>query len=181
MGKRRSGQDSRAENEVGQFREYLLDKELSENTIKSYVASLKQYFSAHMAVTKKDGLDWKRELQERGLSAKTVNVRLNAYNAFCDMQGCPDCKCKTMRVHQATAVSNVISKADYERLLGCLKKDKNMRWYFGIKPGRGSASMCALENPTLTEDMRNYGQKGRYGAFISQSISGRKPQNIIVT
>lgn len=133
MGKRRGGQDSRAENEVGQFREYLLDKELSENTIKSYVASLKQYFSAHMAVTKKDGLDWKRELQERGLSAKTVNVRLNAYNAFCDMQGCPDCKCKTMRVHQATAVSNVISKADYERLLGCLKKGKNMRWYFGIK------------------------------------------------
>lgn len=133
MGKRRNGQNSGSENAITQFQAYLLDKELSENTVKSYSESMKQYFLAHTTITKKDGLDWKRELQERGLSAKTVNVRLNAYNAYCDMQKCPDCKCKTMRVHQATAVSNVISKEDYEKLLNGLRRDKNMRWYFGVK------------------------------------------------
>lgn len=133
MGKGRGSQSRRTKNTITQFQEYLLGKELSENTIKSYVTSLEQYFLEHTTITKKDGLDWKRELQERGLSAKTVNIRLNAFNTFCDMQECPDCKCKTLRVHQATTISNVISKEDYEKLLGCLKQDKNMKWYFGIK------------------------------------------------
>lgn len=133
MDKGRNSQDSRVENKIAKFRAYLLDRELSENTIKSYITSMEQYFSAHTTVTKKDGLDWKRELHERGLSAKTVNIRLNAYNSFCNMQGRADCKCKTLRVHQATSVSNVISVSDYERLLGQLKQDGNIRWYFGVK------------------------------------------------
>ena len=42
-------------------------------------------------------------------------------------------KVKTMRVHQATAVSNVISEQDYKKLLDGLKNDGNMRWYYNIK------------------------------------------------
>lgn len=133
MGKARNGQNRTVEKTITEFRKHLLDKELSENTIKSYIASMEQYFSAHASVTKKDGLDWKKEMQEKGLSAKTVNIRLNAYNSFCDMQGRDDCKCKTLKVHQATTVSNVISVKDYKRLLEQLKQDGNMRWYFGIK------------------------------------------------
>ena len=133
MDKGRNSQNSRAEKGITEFREYLLEKELAENTIKSYITSMEQYFSAHTTITKKDGLDWKRELQEKGLSAKTVNIRLNAYNSFCDMLGHIESKCKTLRVHQATAVSNVISASEYERLLDGLKSGGNIRWYFAVK------------------------------------------------
>lgn len=41
--------------------------------------------------------------------------------------------CKTIKIHQATAVSNVIPVSEYERLLRCLEQDKNWKWLYGVK------------------------------------------------
>lgn len=131
MEKRRSGEACKSQ--IESFREYLEDKELSDNTIRAYITSMEQFFSSFAEVSKKNGLDWKRELQEKGLKAKSINIKLNAYNSFCGMVHDDGSKVKTMRVHQATAVSNVISDQDYKKLLDGLKRDGNMRWYYNIK------------------------------------------------
>jgi integrase len=94
---------------------------------------MEQFFSSFGEISKKNGLDWKRELQEKGLKAKSINIKLNAFNSFCGMVCDDGSKVKTMRVHQATAVSNVISEQDYKKLLDGLKNDGNMRWYYNIK------------------------------------------------
>lgn len=131
MGKRRSGEACKTQ--IESFREHLEDKELSDNTIRAYTTAMEQFFSLFVEISKKNGLDWKRELQEKGLKAKSINIKLNAFNSFCGMVHDDGSKVKTMRVHQATAVSNVISEQDYKKLLDGLKNDGNMRWYYNIK------------------------------------------------
>lgn len=131
MGKRRSGEACKTQ--IESFREHLEDKELSDNTVRAYITAMEQFFSSFAEISKKNGLDWKRELQEKGLKAKSINIKLNAFNSFCGMVHDDGSKVKTMRVHQATAVSNVIFEQDYKKLLDGLKNDGNMRWYYNIK------------------------------------------------
>ena len=131
MGKRRSGEACKTQ--IESFREHLEDKELSDNTVRAYITAMEQFFSSFAEISKKNGLDWKRALQEKGLKAKSINIKLNAFNSFCGMVHDDGSKVKTMRVHQATAVSNVISEQDYKKLLDGLKNDGNMRWYYNIK------------------------------------------------
>lgn len=131
MGQRRSGEACKTQ--IESFREHLEDKELSDNTVRAYITAMEQFFSSFVEISKKNGLDWKRELQEKGLKAKSINIKLNAFNSFCGMVHDDGSKVKTMRVHQATAVSNVISEQDYKKLLDGLKNDGNMRWYYNIK------------------------------------------------
>jgi site-specific recombinase XerD len=131
VGQRRSGEACKTQ--IESFREHLEDKELSDNTVRAYITAMEQFFSSFVEISKKNGLDWKRELQEKGLKAKSINIKLNAFNSFCGMVHDDGSKVKTMRVHQATAVSNVISEQDYKKLLDGLKNDGNMRWYYNIK------------------------------------------------
>lgn len=118
---------------LNQYEDFLRERELAENTIDAYTMSVRDFFSAHTEVTKQAGLAWKRELLEQGKKPQTVNVRLNAYNSLCEMLGMEGSKCKTIKIHQATAVSNVIPVSEYERLLRCLEQDKNWKWFYGVK------------------------------------------------
>lgn len=115
------------------FERYLENRELSQNTVSAYMGSMRCFFSHYQRPTKTNGTRWKGDLLGSGLSPKTVNIRLNAFNAYCAMLG-NDCeKVKTVRVHNATAISNVISFEDYQRLLSGLLADGNQKWYFAIR------------------------------------------------
>lgn len=116
-----------------QFIVYLEGRELAQNTVDAYVSSMRQFFNNYQEVTKANGLRWKQDLLENGLKPKSVNIRLNAFNSFCTMNGIEHEKVKTVRVHNSTAVSNVISTEDYQRLLSGLLKDDNLKWYFNIR------------------------------------------------
>lgn len=115
------------------FEAYLINQELSENTRQSYLFSMNLFFSRYEKATKENALRWKKELQASGLSPKTVNVRLNAYNKFVAMEGRERDAVKTIKVHSSTAVSNVISAPEYKKLCDGLKNDGNLRWYYIVR------------------------------------------------
>ena len=117
--------------EIALFAAHLQDRELAQNTIKIYVASMRIFFQRYPEATKRNGVKWKDELLRAGCKPRTVNVRLNAFNAYCAMQGGE--RVKTIRIHNATAVSNVISKEEYRRLLTNLEQDEDWKWYYGIR------------------------------------------------
>lgn len=110
----------------------MIERELSENTVSSYITAMEQFFEEFAEINKANALEWKRGLLESGRNPKTVNLRLSAYNAWCKMHDAPKAMIKKIKVHQASAVSNVISKDDYERLIECLKRD-DKRWYYNIR------------------------------------------------
>lgn len=97
------------------------------------MSALSQFFMTFDEISKENGLEWKRELQRSGLNAKSINIKLNAFNSFCKMTFNDGAKLKTMRIHQSTAISNVISISDYNRLLDGLRNDQNIRWFFNVK------------------------------------------------
>lgn len=118
---------------IEQYRAYLASRELAPNTIDAYATSIRQFFESHSAIKRENGALWKQELLDRGLKPKSVNIRLNAFNSYCSMIGAEHEKVKTVRVHSASAVSNVISDEDYKRLLKNLMDDGNEKWYFNIR------------------------------------------------
>lgn len=134
MGKGRNSPTQRDPGEtLIRFEEYLREKELSDNTINAYTTSIREFFAGHSEISKREGLLWKQELLNQGKKPKTVNVRINAYNSMCEMLHCDESKCKTIKVHQSTVVSNVVSEDDYKKLLRGLSEDKNWKWFYGIK------------------------------------------------
>ena len=118
---------------LARFQEYLIEQELSANTREAYLFSMQCFFDRYDEATKANALLWKKDLQEEGLRPKTVNIRLNGYNKYCTMDGRDRDKVKTLKVHSATAVSNVISEADYKRLCNGLVEDGNDRWYYIVR------------------------------------------------
>lgn len=128
-----SSKNRRDSEPLRRFVVYLEDRELAQNTIDSYISSMCKFFDSYQEISKKNGLKWKQDLLEAGLNPKSVNIRLNAFNSFCTMLGIEHEKVKTVRIHNATAVSNVITTEDYQRLLNGLLEDGNQKWYFNIR------------------------------------------------
>lgn len=136
MGKRRNGQideDKAITPEmIEQFREWMIERERADATINSYLTAIQQYSEKYSCISRENALIWKQELIRKGRSAKTVNLRIAAYNSFCDMLGFEREKIRTIKLHSANAVSNVISQEDYKRLCDALYRD-NTRWYWNIR------------------------------------------------
>lgn len=150
---------------LDEFRTYLVGLELAENTIKSYMTAMRFFFCSYREATKENGVKWKREMLSCGLKPKTVNIRLNAFNSYCEASGHPMDKVKTIRIHDATAVGNVISYEDYCKLLAGLKRDGNMKWYANIKllatTGARVSEYIQLKKSDLTRGYAELWTKGK--------------------
>lgn len=120
------------EESIVAYRAKLMDRELSQNTINSYITAVKQYKEAHTRVSKEDMLSWKRELMDTGKKPGTVNLRLAAMNTWCRMFDIREAEVRTLKIHQASAIDNVITQEDYAKLCKHLNDD-NPRWYFNIR------------------------------------------------
>lgn len=151
---------------ISRFKDFLREQELSENTISSYIIAIRDFFSSHKKVSKDDGIAWRCELQEQGKLPRTINARINAYNKLCEMLNLKDCKCKILRIHRETAISNVISIADYEKLLSCLAADEDWRWYFSIKllaaTGARVSEYVRLQKKDLERGYAEQWTKGKF-------------------
>lgn len=114
------------------FREYLMEKERSENTIDNYITSVSIFFKKHDTLSKKNMLDFKRWQLDQW-KPKTANNRVVAMNQYCIFAGHPECCVKGIRIHQSSSVENVITLQEYEKLLNGLQADGNEKGYWMIK------------------------------------------------
>ena len=114
------------------FERHLRERNLSENTISSYMFAIKQYGQQYDDVTQKKLREYKVWLIEN-YKPKTVNLRLRALNCYLESIGKEKLKLPFVRVQQKSYLENVISEADYEYFKSCLKKDNEMFWYFVIR------------------------------------------------
>ncbi len=119
------------EEEIEAFRMYLMDQERSENTISTYIWSIRIFFRQYPEISRENMLEFKRQQLEQW-RPKTVNNRVVALNQFCMFLGHPEYCVKGIRIHQSDSVENVISLAEYKQLLAGLKDDGNERGYWLI-------------------------------------------------
>lgn len=114
------------------FEEYLKKKNLSQNTIKSYLFTVKQYQSKYLIINKKNLQAYKTFLVEN-YKIKTVNLRIQAINSYLKYLKKENLRLPLLKLQQKNFLENVISEADYEYFKKCLKNEKEMYWYFVIR------------------------------------------------
>lgn len=117
---------------VFSFEEYLKKKNLSQNTIKSYLFTVNQYQSKYLILNKKNLQAYKTFLVEN-YKIKTVNLRIQAINSYLKYSKKENLRLPLLKLQQKNFLENVISEADYEYFKKCLKNNKEMYWYFVIR------------------------------------------------
>ena len=113
------------------FSLYLKEQELSDNTVEAYICNLKEYEKFGGNFTKESMIDFKWKMLEKK-SAKTVNHYISALSKYCKYVNLPF-DVKRIKVQKQTTVENVMSLEQYNRLIGGLEADGEMRKALYIK------------------------------------------------
>lgn len=111
------------------FETYLRQGNMAENTIAAYLYAVKEYYSRHKELNKRNLLVYKTYLIEK-FKPKTVNLRIQAMNKYLDSVGKSRLRLKSVKVQQRSYLENVISNADYAFLKNKLKKGRKPRMVF---------------------------------------------------
>ena len=114
------------------FEKYLKSKNLSQNTQKVYLFTVKQYQSKYLIINEKNLQSYKTFLVDN-YKIKTVNLRIQAINTYLKYLKKDHLRLSLLKLQQKNFLENVSSEADYEYFKKCLKKDKNYYWYFVIR------------------------------------------------
>lgn len=143
------------------FREFLQKRGSADNTVDSYLTSVRHYHTLYDDVTIENLQNYKTWLMER-YKPTTVNTRIYGINQYVEalqtleykpgisksliqtdnvcsplsalsLRPLPPYKLPSVKHQQRPFLNNVISKRDYERLKRCLKRDNNMFWYFVVR------------------------------------------------
>ena len=117
---------------INKFKEFLLQENMSKNTIDAYIYAVNAFFSQHQVVNKKNLLAHKSYLIDN-FKPKTVNLRIQALNKYLDFVGKKKLRLKSVKVQQRSYLENVISNADYVFLKKKLKQESNPEWYFVVR------------------------------------------------
>ena len=72
---------------LNNFKAWLREEELSQNTIDSYVFTVTDFFKKYQEINKENLIQWKQALMDAGKSPKTVNLRLCAIERWCQFAG----------------------------------------------------------------------------------------------
>ena len=113
------------------FRLYLQEQKLSENSITSYMGSLRLFGNMYTSVTASTAKKYRTYLIAH-YKPSTVNQRICAFNHYLDYVGKPKYKLPSIRLQRASYLDAVISNKDYLALKRKLKKNGPELWFFVV-------------------------------------------------
>lgn len=143
---------------IRNFENYLWEKELAPNTIRAYIAHVSKYFEKYEDITKNNLIEWKRWLLEM-MKPKSVNHYITAMSEYLKFIGRPDLVLKKVKVQTQSAIENVISLEEFEKLLNCLKKDGKMKMYYLVLfLGKTGARVSELRQFKKKDMLRGYAE-----------------------
>ena len=117
--------------ELKHYAGYLLQRELAEQTRTIYLkqAELFLEFLEGREITKKESIAYKQMLVRRGQKISTVNLYLVALNSYLRYAGFTDCTVKTMKRQNRQCPDNILTHAEYKRLLVWAKESGREKYY----------------------------------------------------
>lgn len=114
------------------FRDYLIGKNMSTNTICVYCYAVRQFFEIHKELTIATLQLYKVFLLEH-YKPQTVNLRIRALNCYMEYLNHKDSKMTMIKIQQKMYLDRIISQADYEYLKRRLWEDGEFSYYFVIR------------------------------------------------
>lgn len=120
-------------NEILQnYEKYLIKEEMSDNTIKSYLWTASYFLDTYSSITRSNLIKYKEYLKNT-YKPQTVNSRIYALNKFLIYLNKRNLLLKTVKIQQRTFLDNVISNAEYKRLLRNLRDDGYIKYYMIVR------------------------------------------------
>lgn len=116
---------------MNDFRQYLEQQKLSENSIISYLGSIRLYQTLYPDITSQSVRRYRIYLLEHYKPA-TVNQRIHGLNHYLDYLGFSQYRLPTVKLQQISYLDDVISNKDYLTLKRRLKKDGYETWHFVV-------------------------------------------------
>lgn len=148
---------------LGTFLRYMTAKNLSGNTISSYLYGVKTFFSRYPELDQNNVSLYKVYLMER-YRPQTVNMRIRALNCFLKSLDIRDYKISAVRLQQKPFIDHVISRADYEYLKRRLWEDGQYTFYFIVRfiaaTGVRVSELVSLDIPDVQTGYRDLYSKG---------------------
>lgn len=135
------------------FLAHLLDKGRSQTSLREYrrsLAQLRNNLPEDKTVTSATGLRWKRQLEEQGLSPRTVNARLSVWNSLMNYLGHRDWQVDDFARIEGD-LQPELTRAEYLRMLSAAKQFHSERGYLLIMT-LGGAGLRIQELPQLTAE-----------------------------
>lgn len=151
--------------EMETFKNYLGGKEYSPCTFKAYVDGVEDYirhgFTDFSNATE---IKYKETLKAEGKSAKTINARISALNAYNRMVGLP--VLKSVKINEDPFATNGMDLEDYFGLLENLLADGKYHWYVIVKLLAGTGMRIGEAASVTYGDIRKghcmvYGKGGK--------------------
>jgi len=116
--------------EMKRFREYLIEEEMSENTVISYTRAVQQFFEHYPTLNKTNILSWKQDMTKI-YKPLSVNLKLSGllqYAKFKEIH----ITVKHIKIQKTISAENVITVEQYHHLMDCLKRDGQSQYYINI-------------------------------------------------
>ncbi len=150
--------------DVSAWSEYLVGKELAQNTIDSYLYALREFSARHGDLTKATVVEYKRELLDEGKAPKTVNIRIGALNQYASWAGIK-CDVKPIRIQRAYSLDGIITVEQKNKLLDGLISDGDMQGWAMVSTlastGVRVAELTQLKKPFVTQGWQLISNKGK--------------------
>lgn len=149
---------------IKSFEEHLRKKELSQNSISSYLFTVK-YFSENYDLTLESLLEYKGYLVDN-FKPKTVNLRIQALNSYLKFIDQQDLALQAIKLQQKPFLEDVISYPDYLFLKRSLRHDSQkwhfIVWFLGATGARVSELMKFKVEHVHAGYLDIYGKGGKY-------------------
>lgn len=114
------------------YEQYLRNRGFSDNSVRSYLYAAKQLDKRLKTLNNEELLAHKDWLIAT-YSAKTVNIRLVAINAYLDFKGYEGIRLAGLRIQQSPFLDNVISNEQYRAMVALLESESDMFWLFIVR------------------------------------------------
>ena len=114
---------------IEKFRRRLIQENLSDNTIKTYVESVELFFRHYKEINAENVNSYQKFL-ETEFSPRTTNLRIVSFNRFMKFLGKRDYNLRIVKFRQSYFLENNISFEDYRRLKRSLSSGTDRKWYF---------------------------------------------------
>lgn len=117
------------------YTEYLEQQELAQSTIQTYKLYATQFvrYMDHRRITKKQVLNYRGLLYEKGYKVNTINlitISINKFLKYCDKE---ECTVKIKKSQCRQSIENIITEKDYRDLLIYARATGRTKYYAIMK------------------------------------------------
>lgn len=113
------------------FQNYLIYEEKSTVTVEKYLRDVRAFFVflGERELVKEEVIQYKKQLQERGYSVRSINSMLAGIHCYLEFVGMAECKVKKLKIQRETyrTPEKELTFSEYKRLIKVAEKDERLK------------------------------------------------------